>query len=966
MLSIPFKKTDASIDLGGPLRRYLMKEFSTEEVEKYSEDLKELQGVRETATQVERPSGAGRDALLRYAAQLEALEPVFPVSETEVRVGFKWGDSFNPNKKSTQSTLLFERACVLYNLGAHESRSASEEDRSTEAGLKAACHRFQEAAGIFQHVREKVVGGLVGTVTQDLIPDGLGAASTLMLAQAQACFYEKAVKDRARTKLKPAIIAKLAAKAGEFYTQTLGFMHGPNLAPGLDKSWPAHVEFQSISFSAAACYWESVSLHDVAEETGSGYGVEIAQLQKSSGLLEQAFKLAHRNSLSTTFTTSAETLKGTITKALASRSKDNSTIYLEPVPSQATLKDVPGAGMVKAVPFVLGGCGTGHALFDGLLSKSAKAALEDYKAKEAAAIAAVDGLAKEKSALARSQLAAVGLPGTVEAHESVGGVPESVWNKVQAVKQGGGGLAELKEKVSEVEGSAERSRNTLETVERTLDQDVRLDDAFKKRYAGEYEGMSTSELARDLHRDVEHYRGLWRTARDADAKVMSRIEEPASREGLELLELTRAGLDAAMPAGKGAGADGHGGSVDTVALSSKLVELAALLADRDSKVTQLNEFVRNRNVANELAVAGRSGGGTPEAYHGAVEHALAGLQPFKADIDASVQKQEPLLEQIFAENERFQQARASDRETLDREAFLQKVHGAVMLFHEVHAQLSEGAMFYSDLLQRLAQLNQTCEDLVYTQGLNRREFEVGYTHRRERALKEGEDASIELARQMEAQALQGQPGQQPGQRPGGPSPPAPSGNYPGLGAPAAGVAGTPSAGYPYARWKPPSEQQQQQQQQQPPQAQWYGYSQPPQQQQPGGLAPPPGQQPHHPQYSPGGTQPPGVVPGAQQHPQGGYYGGPAAVQVPPGAPAVAEPAPPGRARWGPWSVGGAGAVGTQAKPLPPTPSPPGGDAAEDAKYRRLLEMGFDPARTRAALAEAKGDESAAVSKLLQG
>ena len=44
---------------------------------------------------------------------------------------------------------------------------------------------------------------------------------------------------------------------------------------------------------------------------------------------------------------------------------------------------------------------------------------------------------------------------------------------------------------------------------------------------------------------------------------------------------------------------------------------------------------------------------------------------------------------------------------------------------------------------------------VYTQGLQRREFEVGYTHRRERALKEGEDASIELARQMEAQVCHG-------------------------------------------------------------------------------------------------------------------------------------------------------------------------------------------------------------------
>lgn len=59
----------------------------------------------------------------------------------------------------------------------------------------------------------------------------------------------------------------------------------------------------------------------------------------------------HRNSLSATFTTSAESLKGTITKALNARAKDNSTIYLEPVPNQATLKDVPGAGMVKAVPF---------------------------------------------------------------------------------------------------------------------------------------------------------------------------------------------------------------------------------------------------------------------------------------------------------------------------------------------------------------------------------------------------------------------------------------------------------------------------------------------------------------------------------------------------------------------------------------------------------------------------------------
>lgn len=39
---------------------------------------------------------------------------------------------------------------------------------------------------------------------------------------------------------------------------------------------------------------QSVSLHDVADETGSGYGIEVAQLQKSSDLLTQAFRLAHK------------------------------------------------------------------------------------------------------------------------------------------------------------------------------------------------------------------------------------------------------------------------------------------------------------------------------------------------------------------------------------------------------------------------------------------------------------------------------------------------------------------------------------------------------------------------------------------------------------------------------------------------------------------------------------------------
>lgn len=36
----------------------------------------------------------------------------------------------------------------------------------------------------------------------------------------------------------------------------------------------------------------------------------------------------------------------------------------------------------------------------------------------------------------------------------------------------------------------------------------------------------------------------------------------------------------------------------------------------------------------------------------------------------------------------------------------------------------------------------------------------------------------------------------------------------------------------------------------------------------------------------------------------------------------------------------------------------------DAKVKRLLEMGFDPVKTRVALAATNGNEDAAISKLL--
>jgi programmed cell death 6-interacting protein len=93
---------------------------------------------------------------------------------------------------------------------ALESRAGADADWSSDEGIKAACRHFQQAAGIFLHLRDKLSAGLIGTLTTDLTPNGLSMVSTLMLAQAQGCFFHKATRDRKTTNIKAGIIAKLA------------------------------------------------------------------------------------------------------------------------------------------------------------------------------------------------------------------------------------------------------------------------------------------------------------------------------------------------------------------------------------------------------------------------------------------------------------------------------------------------------------------------------------------------------------------------------------------------------------------------------------------------------------------------------------------------------------------------------------------------------------------------------------
>lgn len=95
---------------------------------------------------------------------------------------------------SAVSDSSFERASVLFNVGALMSQIAAAQKQIVDDELKTMARLFQQSAGVFLKLRDSVLGLVQQEPTADLMPETLNALSALMIAQAQEAIYLKAAK----------------------------------------------------------------------------------------------------------------------------------------------------------------------------------------------------------------------------------------------------------------------------------------------------------------------------------------------------------------------------------------------------------------------------------------------------------------------------------------------------------------------------------------------------------------------------------------------------------------------------------------------------------------------------------------------------------------------------------------------------------------------------------------------------
>ena len=195
-----------------------------------------------------------------------------------------------------------------------------------------------------------------GATTSDFSPEGLQMIIDLMLAQAQALYYNKchetaaAKLTRGNETMKSALCAKLAAHTVNLYEKSLKVAETSSLASILHAGWIKRMKYQLHLYKSAAFYKQSEVVHSKALKVGEGYGLELAYLkmaEKQCRLAKEVVKTKGAKFSQVEIGTVDDLLKK-ISEMFKSRSSDNEVIYLESIPDDSEVPVIAPKAMAKA------------------------------------------------------------------------------------------------------------------------------------------------------------------------------------------------------------------------------------------------------------------------------------------------------------------------------------------------------------------------------------------------------------------------------------------------------------------------------------------------------------------------------------------------------------------------------------------------------------------------------------------
>ncbi|KAI1000532.1 pH-response regulator protein palA/RIM20 [Podosphaera aphanis] len=695
IFSLPFRRT-TNVALSQAIKQYISSKYN-QHPDMFAEDLVAIDRLRHNAVQVREPHLSGAQKIIAYAGQLVWIGRKFPL---DLGVDFAWYPALGYNLEIpiVLNNLKFELANILYNLAALYSQLAVSSSRSTTEGLKMACNYFCLAAGVIRHINENIVPDLKLNPPEDMDEMTLECLQQLLLAQAQECFWQKAVVDGYRD----ASIARLAAKTSDFYGVAGDWAVKSD---AISSELIHHTIAKHHHFAAAAQYRQAF---DCLEKRK--YGEEIARLRDSFICVQEGLKEARY--LNKYVLEDLNSLKNKVSEDLRKAEKDNDLIYLCPVPPKSELKNLERANMAtfkvpleisEPLSFMGHDKKLGPSLFAKLVPFSVHIAESIYEERQDRLInTKIITPLQNLISKAHSTLSSLSLPGSLQAIEKPLGLPHTLSSHAQEIRQSDA-IGCLKRSFSEISKLAQSASSIYSEARFNLLSEGEENERLKLRYGTDrWTRLDSVQAAPKLHSQLDEIDGYLKTGAKSDHVIISKFEDCENL--LHILSSDDSEISKFVPQSNFVSISPR--------LEEKVLELRSILNKLSrmeskwrKKIDMTLEMVKKDDInvailveAARLELAYPAQEIVPAHFEDFCEKRLSKYDSEILALQAEEEEQDYILRQLTICNESFLNNRKEDiTGQRERENALQALENAYFKYKEIIDNLEGARKFYNEL-----------------------------------------------------------------------------------------------------------------------------------------------------------------------------------------------------------------------------------------------------------------------------
>ncbi|CDZ97411.1 Predicted signal transduction protein [Phaffia rhodozyma] len=757
-ISIPSKQT-AEVDWSNPIRQIIASAYG-ENPDSYAEECAALQRARQDAVKGAGSEVTARDLLFRYFGQLELLELRFP----DIKVTFPWHDSFT-NKLTTQTSLAFEKASVIYQIASTLSILSSTQNRSSPEGLKRAYNFARSAAGMLVYVNENFLHAPSTDLSKEVVKLLIG----IMLAQAQEMFTEKVLEEgKAKAGGKgpgnAGIVAKLAAQAGIMYaalSEEVKEFFGKGI---IDRNWVALINLKAKYYPSVANYHRAI-----LDDSQSKHGDALVRLRLAETLGKEAQKQAavflssfnHPDSLTlpadsgTALVEITKTHLAVVSERTHQATKENELIYHSILPAEAALPPLDKLSAAQPISIQdtyssvevtkLVGQDIFHKLIPLAVHESASVYSEE-KAKLSRGEVERSDIAEGE---VQTTLEYLGLPSVLNKFRSIVASHGKPGAGLDALSLPGREALDLVEEV----GGEERKESIkvlmlrleekkklvgedLRSCQEDLDKESRECERLRAKYQNSWTQAPSASVARSQREDLRSQQTAYQSASQSDARinalyqtVLPSLPTLCSPEALNQAYTEAVGSTDPASSNKGSlldldvkeeeGEERERKEMKRLIgeLEERLGRLSRFKKERTICLNDLKHLIQNDDVSQQLLVNRRAHGVEPTLFATELEK----FKPFRTRLDHTIEQEKSTLKETSQLLDDLNELRGA-RQTQDRWARAERavkdltarLKGQAEDYKEANSALRRGLEFYLQLKLLSDALRRSVKSFVTT------------------------------------------------------------------------------------------------------------------------------------------------------------------------------------------------------------------------------------------------------------